>query len=90
MRAVGVLARTVDDDPKRPPVDTVALKKRIADDATKLGDRAALAGQLDAKGMKPQGDAAMSGTFDIMQRLVARQDSLEDARKPKTPVKKQP
>lgn len=72
------------------PVDTVALKKRIASDASALTDKAKTAGQLDAKGMKPQGDAAMQGSMDLMQRLVARQDSLEDARKGKPPVKKAP
>ena len=62
-------------------VDTVRLKKDIADDARKLTDRAKLAGQLDAKGRKPEGDAAMSRSMDDMQRLTARQDTLEAERK---------
>lgn len=63
------------------PVDTVRLKRDIADDAKKLSDRARVAGQLDAAGKKPQGDAAMHGSMDDMQRLVARQDTLEKVRR---------
>lgn len=72
------------DPKKKAPVDTIRLKKDISKDASSLRARATLAGDLDAAGKQPQGDAAMQGSMPDMQRLVARQDSLEDERKKRT------